>query len=159
MPCLYENFLNFQTNMLQTEIESLANAACERVGVELVEADLFRAGKRLVLRLFIDCTGGVTVEHCASVSRVLAASLEEQPDLIDGAYTLEVSSPGLDRPLKTTRDFERQLGRKLRVTSEGQKKPQQGTLQSVSETEIVLEFNHKEIVLRRDQILMAKVDP
>jgi ribosome maturation factor RimP len=145
--------------MIQKELETLVNAACERVGVELVEADFFRAGKRLVLRLFIDCTGGVTVEHCASVSRILAASLEEQPDLIEGAYTLEVSSPGLDRPLKTTRDFERQVGSKLRVTSEGQKKPQQGKLQSVSETEIVLEFNHKEIVIERAKILQAKVDP
>jgi ribosome maturation factor RimP len=149
--------------MVNAEIEKLIQDACERVGVELVEADLFRAGKRLVLRIFIDCAGGVSVEHCASVSRVLASTLEEldeqQKGLIDGAYTLEVSSPGLDRPLKTTRDFERQLGHALRVTSEGQKKPQRGTLKQVSEQEIVLEFNHADIVLERAKILMAKVDP
>jgi len=104
--------------------------ACERVGVDLIEKDLFGTGDRKILRVFIDKDGGVSVEDCASVNRYLS-------EAIDGSYTIEVSSPGLDRPLKTKRDFERNLGRMLRVTQSG--KFVKGILKSVSESSIILE--------------------
>jgi len=76
--------------------------ACERAGVNLIEKELAGAGKRKILRLFIDKSGGVSVEDCAGVSRYLSEELdkEENEKLIDSAYTLEVSSPGIDRPPK-----------------------------------------------------------
>jgi len=72
--------------------------ACKRAGVGLVEMDL-SGGKRKILRLFIDKQGGVSVEDCASTSRYLSEELdkEENEKLIDSAYTLEVSSPGIDK--------------------------------------------------------------
>jgi len=113
--------------------------ACKRCGVDLVEKDLFSAGRRKILRIFIDKNGGVSVEDCASTSRYLSEELDKETNsnLIDGAYTIEVSSPGLDRPLKTKRDFERNLGKMLRITQNG--KIIKGILKSASESSIILE--------------------
>ena len=129
--------------------------ACKRAGVDLIEMDLFGLGKRKILRIFIDKDGGVNVENCASASRYLSEELdkEEYSKLIDSAYTIEVSSPGLDRPLKNTRDFERNLGRTLRITQNG--KMVKGILKSVCESFVDLDTAK----IPRDEILTAKVEP
>jgi len=140
--------------------------ACTRSGVDLLEKDLFGVGNRKILRVFIDKNGGVSVENCASTSRYLSEELdkEENADLIDGSYTIEVSSPGLDRPLKTKRDFERNLGRILRVTRNG--KFMKGVLKSVNGVSIVLETETAkgkkpatEACIPVSEILTAKVEP
>jgi ribosome maturation factor RimP len=132
----------------------------------LLEKDLFGVGNRKILRIFIDRNGGVSVENCASTSRYLSEELdkEENADLIDGSYTIEVSSPGLDRPLKTKRDFERNLGRMLRVTQNG--KFIKGVLKSINGVSIVLETataNGKKLTAEAcipvSEILTAKVEP
>jgi ribosome maturation factor RimP len=69
-----------------------------------------------VLRLFIDKVGGVTLDDCASFSREFGDQLEVE-DLIPFRYTLEVSSPGLDRPLKKDQDFLRQMGNQIQVVT------------------------------------------
>lgn len=106
------------------KIEEFANTLLPSMGLELVEVQFRREGHGWVLRLFIDCEQGITVDHCADVSRELSAFLDVE-DLIDHQYHLEVSSPGLERPLKTLRDYERFSGRKaklkLRESVEGQK--------------------------------------
>ena len=72
-----------------------------------------------ILRVVIDCDGGVNVEHCAKVSRQLSAMLDVE-DLIGAAYTLEVSSPGLDRALLVAADFKKYAGQRIRIqTVEG----------------------------------------
>jgi len=140
--------------------------ACTRSGVDLLEKDLFGVGKRKILRVFIDKNGGVSVENCASVSRFLSEELdkEENADLIDGSYTIEVSSPGLDRPLKTKRDFERNLGRTLRITQNG--KFIKGVLKAVNGVSITLETATAkgkkpatEACIQVNEILTAKVEP
>ena len=140
--------------------------ACTRSGVDLLEKDLFGVGNRKILRVFIDKNGGVNVENCASTSRYLSEELdkEENSDLIDGSYTIEVSSPGLDRPLKTKRDFERNLGRILHVTQNG--KFIKGVLKSVNGVSIVLETATAkgkkpatEACIPVSEILTAKVEP
>jgi ribosome maturation factor RimP len=73
-------------------------------GMELVEVEYRREGKGWVLRLYIDKEGGVTVEDCSRVSQEVGRSLDVE-DFISTPYTLEVSSPGLTRPLKSERDF------------------------------------------------------
>ena len=93
------------------KLESLIEAACKANGVTLVESDMFRAGKRKTLRLYIDKPEGVTIDDCSNVSRHLSDALDLDPEVIEGAYTLEVSSPGLDRPLKSVADFVRNKGR------------------------------------------------
>ena len=87
--------------MVAQKLDTLIAQACEAAGVTLVEQDMFRAGKRKTLRLYIDKPEGVTIDDCSNVSRHLSDALDADPDIIEGAYTLEVSSPGLDRPLKS----------------------------------------------------------
>lgn len=145
--------------MVNQKLDSLIAEACEAAGVTLVEQDMFRAGKRKTLRLYIDKPEGVSIDDCSKVSRHLSDALDLDPDIIEGAYTLEVSSPGLDRPLKSDADFKRNIGRFLRVTrSTG--KPVTGRLLQVDETSITLALkgNAGNVSVPRSEVLVAKVD-
>jgi len=82
--------------------------------LELFDVQFRREGHGWVLRVFIDSEAGVTLEHCSKVSRELGRYLDVE-DFIDHAYHLEVSSPGLERPLRSVEDFRRYCGRKARV--------------------------------------------
>lgn len=83
-------------------------------GLELVELEYKKEGRDMVLRLFIDREGGVTLDDCAAVSRELSELLDVE-DVIPGHYSLEVSSPGLNRPLKKPADYERYKGKLIKV--------------------------------------------
>ncbi len=83
-------------------------------GLELVELEFKKEGRDMVLRLFIDREGGINLDDCASVSRELSELLDVE-DVIPENYTLEVSSPGLNRPLKKPSDYERYRGRLIKV--------------------------------------------
>src|SRR5690554_3960825 len=85
-------------------------------GMSLVELQWGRRGKGWVLTLFIDKEGGVTLDDCAHISHQVGERLEAD-SLIDHAYTLEVSSPGLDRPLRTLADYERFQGRLVKIVT------------------------------------------
>lgn len=141
------------------KLNSLIAAACKAVGAELVEFDMFKAGKREVLRIYIDKANGVDVEDCAAVSRRLSDALDQDESLIEGAFTLEVSSPGIDRPLKSTRDFERNLNQLLRITRETGK-PLTGTLTAVDEQNLTLSVKGvtDAVLVPRSEILSAKVE-
>jgi ribosome maturation factor RimP len=95
------------------------------MGMELVDVEMVREGSSHILRLVIDKTGGVSSEDCASVSR-MADPLIDQELQMHGHDFLEVSSPGLDRPLKTERDFQRNQGEWVELSLykavDGQKK-------------------------------------
>jgi ribosome maturation factor RimP len=84
-------------------------------GMELVELEFQREPRGWVLRLFIDREGGVTLKDCTAISRQVSDLLDVK-DPIEQSYQLEVSSPGLDRPIRKPRDFERFLGHRVRVT-------------------------------------------
>lgn len=86
----------------------------ESMGLELVDIEFGKVGRDAVLRLFIDKEGGVMLDDCADVSRELSMILDVE-DVITCNYTLEVSSPGLDRPLKKPSDYERFSGRLIKV--------------------------------------------
>lgn len=96
------------------KIEEFAKTLLPSMGLELVEVQFRREGHGWVLRLFIDCETGITVDHCADVSREVSDFLDVE-DLIEHQYHLEVSSPGLERPLKSMRDYERFIGRKAKI--------------------------------------------
>ncbi len=93
------------------ELRSEFAAVARQVGCELVHAE-FQGG---TLRVFLDRPEGVTLDHCATVSKELSAVLDVA-DFGKGRYTLEVSSPGLDRQLYTPGDYQRFCGRMVRVT-------------------------------------------
>jgi ribosome maturation factor RimP len=85
-----------------------------RDGFELVEVEWLREGGPWVLRLYVDRQGGVTIDDCQAVSRTIEPILDAE-GFIEPAYNLEVSSPGLDRPLRKPQDFERFAGQRARV--------------------------------------------
>ena len=110
-------------------------------GVELVLLEVGGSRRQRILRLYIDHPVGVTHELCARVSSVVEGVLDET-GAIEGAYMLEVSSPGIERPLRKRAHFEAQLGKtvyvKTKVPVEGSK-VWQGTLVDVGDDEIVVE--------------------
>ena len=95
------------------ELES----AIEEQGFELVEVEYVKQGRSMVLRLYIDCAGGVTLDNCAEVSQFVSPLLD-MTDFITGQYMLEVSSPGIDRPVRKPEDFERFVGEIIRIVLE-----------------------------------------
>ncbi len=97
-----------------TRVTELAEPLTASLGVELVEVEYRQEGGRMVLRLFIDREDGVTLDDCTAVSRELAEVLDVE-DFIHCRYNLEVSSPGLERPLKKPSDYERFAGRLVKV--------------------------------------------
>ncbi len=97
------------------QIEPLIAEKCGEAGFELFEARFFRAGSRSILRVFIDGPKGVTIADCEQVSNTLSVLLDVENFLNGRPYTLEVSSPGIDRPLKIERDFRRAYGREITV--------------------------------------------
>lgn len=97
------------------KIEQAAENLLQSEGMELVDMEFRKERQRWVLRVFIDKPGGVTLDDCAEISRQLGDQIDVY-DLIHTPYTLEVSSPGLDRPLKKDKDFIRHLGQKIQLT-------------------------------------------
>ena len=105
---------------ITSRMEAIRSEA-EQGGVELVDVQYRRAGNRSVLTFVVDKTGGVTLDDCAEVNRRLGHYLDSEATpagttgFLQGSYFLEVNSPGLDRPLRTPKDFERAKGGAIRV--------------------------------------------
>jgi ribosome maturation factor RimP len=99
---------------VQDRITTLAESICASLGFELVEVEYTRSGRSMVLRVFMDKPGGVTLDDCSELSRELSQILDVE-DIIREHYTLEVSSPGLDRPLKREDDYRRYAGRIVKI--------------------------------------------
>jgi ribosome maturation factor RimP len=96
------------------DVEAVVRPVVESAGLELVGAGFARDGGRRVLRVTVDRDGGVDLDSIAEVSEKLSRRLDLE-DVTRGSYSLEVSSPGVERPLKTPRDFERRVGEKVKV--------------------------------------------
>lgn len=106
-----------QQRELITRAWQLLEPELAEQGYELVELELGRQGASPVLRVFIDkAGGGITLDDCAEVSQFLSPLLDKV-DLIDERYMLEVSSPGIDRPLRKPSDFKRFEGEPIRLRS------------------------------------------
>jgi ribosome maturation factor RimP len=130
-------------------------------GMELVHFEVRRESGGAVLRLYIDREGGVTLDDCARVSRQVSAELDAD-DPVPGRYTLEVSSPGLDRPLSRDRDFERFVGSTVRIVTasplDGQRHFK-GRLNGLlhGSVQLVLE-DGREVSIPRDLMTSARLD-
>lgn len=121
-------------------------------GYELLDARLYQGGGRLTLRLYVDSEGGVGVDDCAQASRT-AGMLLEEGDLIAEAYVIEVSSPGIRRPLRTTAHFESAVGENVVLKSAapegGRPRSWKGRLEAVEADVLVLAPKEGEEELRR----------
>jgi ribosome maturation factor RimP len=93
-----------------------AKVAAAQLNLELYDAVLKGRGSNRVLRVTADKEGGITIDDCAHLSRQLGAILDVE-DFIRGSYTLEVSSPGLNRQLKTESDYKRSIGKIIRIVT------------------------------------------
>ena len=96
------------------KVAEVAESLAPSMELELVEVEYRRVGRSMVLRVFIDKDGGVTLDDCADFSREFSQLLDVE-DFIREHYTLEVSSPGLDRPLKREQDYVRYAGRLVKL--------------------------------------------
>lgn len=96
------------------QVEQLVRPLLNEQDYELVAADFAKEPQGLTLRIFIDSENGVTIGDCASVSELISAALDRK-DLIKGRYVLEVSSPGIERPLVERKDFAKHKGLKVYV--------------------------------------------
>ena len=103
-------------NEVVDRITSLGERAASGSGIEIVEVQLRGSGKARLLRVYIDKKGGVTHGDCEFISGRLGQLLDDADAVPGDSYTLEVSSPGLDRKLSKPRDFERVIGQKIRVS-------------------------------------------
>lgn len=111
--------MSMYSESLLPRLEELARRAAEPAGVEVAWVEFKSEGPKWFLRVFIDRESGVGLEDCEQVSERLGVLLDVE-DPIESSYTLEVSTPGLDRPLWNKRDYERFAGRLARIqTSEG----------------------------------------
>ncbi len=98
----------------EQKTEELITPFVEDKGFELVDVEYVKEGGNWYLRAYIDKPGGITVDDCEVISRSLSDKLDEE-DFIEGAYILEVSSPGLGRPLKKEKDFVRSMGQEVEL--------------------------------------------
>ena len=122
-------------------IRAVADPILSNEGMDLVDLQYRREGRGWVIRLYIDREGGVTLEDCVRVSREVGRSLDVE-DFLAVSYTLEVSSPGLDRPLKKEKDFLRFLNRLISVKTVSTLENQQhfkGKLLGFKENQIEME--------------------
>jgi len=148
-------------NMTGQSLQSLVASAVEAEGYELVLAQLSRQGRHGLLQVYIDKEGGVTADDCAKASRQIAAVLEvENP--IAGDYRLEVSSPGLDRPLYKKEDYQRFIGREIKLRLRAPEENQRnfsGVLVSLDQDQITLETKLGQKILTLSSIEKANLIP
>jgi len=127
--------------------------------IELVDMIYRREGSGMVLRLLADTPEGITMDQCERLNNYLGRMLETE-NVIEGHYVIEVSSPGLDRPIRTDRDYERSLGKKLDVTTyepvDGTK-THEGTLIGMNKDSIVLESAGVSTVILKRLAASAKL--
>jgi ribosome maturation factor rimP len=144
---------------LEQNLQEMLQGAVEDLGCELWGIECQRAGRFMTVRLFIDKEGGVTVDDCADVSRQVSAILDVEDPIAD-KYNLEVSSPGLDRPLFTLQQFERYIGQDIIVHLRipvMERRKWQGKLERIENDMVILIVDGQEQVLVFGNIQKANV--
>jgi ribosome maturation factor RimP len=119
---------------LSERVRSLAEPVLTRLGAELVDVEV-KQGRTQHVRVIADKPGGIDLDTCAQVSSELGRMLDVD-DPVPGRYMLEVSSPGLDRPLKTPADFRRNVGKQVKVVMA--KEQFEGIIEEVREDVVVV---------------------
>jgi ribosome maturation factor RimP len=126
-------------------------------GYEIAELVLSQYRHKFTLRLYLYAKGGVRLDECARLSRLVGAIFEEI-DLFADGYTLEISSPGLDRPLTTVRDFEYRVGEEVRVEFVDRKrKIETGRIVSVDSARLTLNNGKTDVLIDFADIVRAKI--
>ena len=140
-------------------VADIIQPTIEALGLELWGLEYLQQGKHSILRVFIDCENTVNLKDCETVSRQISAVLDVE-DPISGEYTLEVSSPGLERPLFKTDQFAQFVGDKVKIVMRSQVEGRRkftGLIESVSADEIRLSVDGKTFKLDFAEIDKANI--
>lgn len=132
----------------------------EEMGYEVIEVEYSKQSDGMNLVFYIDCDKGVTIDDCEAVTRKIDPLLDEINPTDDKPYILSVSSPGLDRPLKTERDFKRNLNGEIEVTlfsKLGGKKVYTGTLKAYDAQSVTIDDGKAEMTIEKK--LIAHIVP
>lgn len=142
------------------DIRRLVEQALADEEVDLVDVELKGRPGRQLLRVLVDVEGGITLDHCARLTQKIGDLLDRK-DPIPGSYTLEVSSPGVDRPLRTERDFRRNVHRTVKVEFEEGTTTRvvTGVLQKVDGQHVVIDCKGELYTVALQAIRLAKVQP
>ena len=146
--------------IIRNKVMELAGEATEIAGVELLDVELLGQRGKMTVRVTIDNEQGIGIKDCERVSRQLEALLDVE-DPIQGSYTLEVTTPGLDRPLRSIEDFERFRGRLARVVTTERIANQTffiGRIKSVKGAAIVLDLEDKEVEIPYKIVSKARLE-
>lgn len=142
---------------VEQRVRVLVEPLIKEKGLELVDVEYMKEGAHWYLRLFIDKEGSVDIDDCTEVSHAVSELLDS-PDVIPHSYILEVSSPGLERPLKKDEDFQRFQGKLITVKTNTLHKGYQefsGYLIGLENEEIVLEYDGKRMAIPRSVVKKA----
>ncbi|MGM0443183.1 MAG: ribosome maturation factor RimP [Fibrobacterota bacterium] len=146
---------------LKPETEKSIEEIVQNAGHEVVEIKYFSAGGRRTLRILADGETGITLDSCAAISRTVSEYLDEQ-DFGTTAYTLEVSSPGVDRPLTSEKDFRRVIGKEVRIRLRTYAKKSEsrikGILEDITENQITVKTARGSIQVELNNILSGKLE-
>lgn len=141
-------------------LEAVISPEVVGLGYEFVGLEYLPAGKNSILRIYIDKPGGVSIDACEQVSRQVASVLDVEAELVRGAYTLEVSSPGLDRKLFTPEQFPKFVSKKLKLSLRNPLNGQRnfiGILSTVSSEQLSLDVDETAISIDFANIAQANV--
>ena len=157
-----------KSHQMRDAIRTAVEPVLEAEGFELVEVEWQTLGKRTVLRMYIDTIppgtkeDGVTVDHCQKVSRT-GGDLLDVEDIVPGGYVLEVSSPGVFRPLTKEAHFVREVGQRIKVKTFEKKDGRRvytGVLDAVNEGRVVLATDDGQtFAIGLDEIAKANLEP
>ena len=142
----------------ESRTEALLLPIMEANQFELVDVEYVKEGSNWYLRAYIDKEGGISIDDCELVSRALS-DLLDQEDFIEEAYILEVSSPGLLRPIKKDKDFQRNVGKEIEVhlfKMMDKKKELIGTLIAFDADTLTIQTEEKEIRLNRKEAALIR---
>ena len=153
--------LLFYMEDIKGKLSVLAGSVASEYGVEIYDIELAGSLRRPTLRIFIEKEGGVTLEDCEKFSRAVSAVLDVE-DPIRASYVLEVSSPGMDRPLKRPRDFEMNIGKLARVVTKESIEKQNFFVGRIKEVRadrvILLAADEREIEIPFEQVSKARLE-
>jgi len=142
---------------LKNKIVVLIEPKIEEYGFDLVELKLSRYRQNNAVRIFVDSDNGVKLDDCARLSKAIDVILEDN-NMFKSGYTIEVSSPGLDRPLKTSKEFKRRIGAQVQIlfNQDGQS-PIKGELTGVDDLSVALLTKEGEQKIDLAGIKMGKI--
>ena len=143
------------------QLQILLEPVITAMGYELIGVEFTRAHSGGLLRVYIDQAAGITLEDCQQVSQQISSLLDVE-DVITGHYTLEVSSPGLDRPLFEAKHYQQFVGHKIRlklVMPVADRRQFTGLLKGMQGADVIVEVDGEDLRVALDQVEKARLVP